>query len=398
MPGARCGSCPNIMNKIIQGHTLDVLKGLESESVDCVITSPPYWSLRDYKSEPIIWGNQDCQHEWGDEYIKKYSPMTEGFQERCKQFGGHGGSKEKPPSEKALIALQNASQKNFCLHCNAWKGQLGLEPTFELYINHLIQIFDEVKRVLKKTGTLWVNLGDSYSSSVTDKRGTYTSEKRWQHGLLRSTDKDKFINQAQAKELNLPSKSLCNIPHRFAIAMTDRLGMILRNTLIWHKPNCMPQSAKDRFTVDFEYVFFFTKSQKYYFKQLFEPHTRLWDESNGGNLSADSTYFDDGTKLAKMKHSGDYPLPNPQGRNKRCVWQIPTQPNPEAHFATFPNDLVQPMIEAGCPENGIVMDIFAGTGTTCYVAKEMGRDYLGIELNPEYREMADKKNAQAMLL
>jgi DNA modification methylase len=461
-------SGPMTMNTIIHGHVLDVLRDMDDESIDCCITSPPYWSLRDYKVPPVIWYNEEsmmehlstfsgnkrpqvlypgewdkwCEHEWGDGQVKRTRGTLHGVNA---QVG----------NTLSGISGTEINNGNFCSHCNAWKGQLGLEPTFELYIDHLIEIFAEVKRVLKKTGTLWVNLGDSYA-------GSGGAGGDWSNGNRAKEPKWK-----QAK-VNMPSKSLCNIPHRFSIAMTDRLGMILRNTIIWHKPNCMPSSAKDRFTVDFEYVFFFTKSQKYYFKQLFEPSI---DEESINGRRKRNPYKGCGEKGFEIR-DGFSKIPEGKQyleRNKRCVWQIPTSPSPEAHFATFPNDLVQPMVEAGCPEqickkcgkareaiiesegeytsvesqtikgmkrqegagiyrpnsresggvgstryvksnkltdcgcnagwtSGIVLDCFAGTGTTCYVAKEMGRNYIGIDINENYCDIAKEKNAQEMLL
>jgi len=163
------------------------------------------------------------------------------------------------------------------------EGQLGLEPAFQEYINRLRDIFDEVKRVLKKEGTCWVNIADTYLD-----------------------------------------KCLCCIPDRFKIEMINR-GWICRNDIIWHKPNCMPSSVKDRFTVDYEHLFFFTKSEKYWFETQYEPHTRLWDASNGGNL-ADVGHKKNGKIETKNTHPKGYPLPNPRGRNKRCVWRITTKP------------------------------------------------------------------------
>ena len=162
---------------------------------------------------------------------------------------------------------------------------------------------------------------------------------------------------------------------------------IMRNLCIWHKPNCMPSSVKDRFTVDFEQVQFFVKSKKYYFETQYEPHTRLWDENNGGNLS--SGIHKKGGEMVNQNR--DMPMPNPEGRNKRCVWKITTQPYSEAHFATFPEELCITPIKAGCPEGGVVLDPFSGAGTTCMVAKKLDRQYIGIELNPDYIKIAEKR-------
>jgi len=485
------------MNKIICGDALEVLKTLPDESVDCVITSPPYWALRNYGVE----------------------------------------------------------------------GQLGLEPTFQEYITKLCNIFDEVKRVLKKTGTCWVNMGDTYGG--TGDKGDWKDPK--------------YVNgrNGQSKAINKSAtqKSLCQIPFRFAIEMCNR-GWILRNEIIWFKPNCMPSSVKDRFTVDFEKIFFFVKSKKYYFETQYEPslpesiehHTKY-----AGKRYRNKPEGDDLACQMKWEHRP----PNPQGRNKRCVWRITTKPftmwnetyhlspvakgevsdgtmhivspscpncadlfvevakrvydgcandfenyikhiydylvqelkddcvpidqpladcyisqnsdysrlwyeffakprnnenykkvhalltnlsynsfvkilsyiddkqdalllsllylgihgskillddkvahlldkiacyivdkssfsystscickfyhiktEKSSHFATFPPELVETPIKAGCPVNGIVLDPLCGSGTTCAVAKKLGRNYIGIELNPAYIEMAKKRIAK----
>ena len=211
-------------NKIIQGDAREVLETFSAESVDMCITSPPYWGLRDYDVNELIWGSEkDCKHK------------------------GYGNFK-----------------RGFCRKCGAWKGQLGLEPTFDLYIKHLCDIFDGVKRVLKKTGTCWVNIGDSYLGSNqgygTTKRNTNTGFQDVRKGYFAASKQKTPLSNYKLK-----AKCLAMVPFRFALEMVNR-GWILRNVIIWHKPNCMPCSVKDRFTIDFEYLFFFSKSKKYYFK------------------------------------------------------------------------------------------------------------------------------------
>ena len=220
-------------------------------------------------------------------------------------------------------------------------GQLGLEATFEEYIDKLCTIYDEVKRVLRKDGTCWVNLGDTYSASITGNQGNNKS-------TLMGGKKTQIQAGNRAKQINnpIPLKSLCLIPERFAIEMVNR-GWILRNVIIWHKPNPMPSSAKDRFTVDFEQVFFFTKSKRYFFEPQYEPH--ISDPSKIRPAQGVKNVIDKTTgRLCRFKPQEIFF--NPLGRNKRCVWTIPTQPFPEAHFATYPEKLVEPMIEAGCPK------------------------------------------------
>lgn len=334
-------------NIILNGEALNVLKTLQSDSVDCVITSPPYWQLRDYGVE----------------------------------------------------------------------GQLGLEATFNEYIDKLVEIFNEVKRVLKKDGTCWVNLGDTYSGSGRGAGGDGSQKESWVF-----TEKEektclncgktftgrKFQNYCSSacsgvdntkrtdKGL-LPRKSLCNIPSRFAIAMQDN-GWTLRNEIIWQKPNAMPSSVTDRFTIDYEKIFFFVKSTKYYFNQPKEP-------SVTGQVASQSTrkYSRETSKLPSNKKQDNvghndytgfndrYTQPENLMRNKRTVWTINTEASSIEHFAMFPKELVETMIEAGCKPQGIVLDPFLGSGTTAIVAKSLNRNYLGIEINKEYCDKANER-------
>ena len=275
------------------------------------------------------------------------------------------------------------SHQAFCQLCNAWRGELGLEPTFTLYISHLIDIFREVKRVLKPTGTVWVNLGDSFSGNG-EKINNNGSSGTLGHKHAPTLQSKVRGMKTPRTENSLRSKSLMNIPARFAIAMTDELQMIQRNHIIWHKPACMPSSAKDRFTVDFESIFFFTKSEKYWFEQQLEP-----------TLTFDYTVRDrDATKLnntpGRSRMSGLNTNAYEQ-RNMRTVWKVNFEPQSEEHYASYPTKLIETPIRAGCPEGGIVYDCFAGTATTCVVAHKLGRQWIGSELNPKYYEIATKR-------
>jgi site-specific DNA-methyltransferase (adenine-specific) len=251
------------------------------------------------------------------------------------------------------------------------EGQLGLEPTFEEYIRKLCDIFDEVKRVLKKTGTCWVNLGDTYASQGGSDRPGKTAK-------VGST---KSGCQRRGRTKYVQTKSLCLIPERFAIGMIER-GWILRNEIIWAKSNCMPSSANDRFTVDFEKMFFFSKSQKYYFEKQYDP--AVSDHGSGNGIKKPQ-------QICKGGRGGDAPWNPTETRNKRCVWNIPTKPFPEAHFAVYPEGLIETPLKAGCPEQGVVLDPFMGSGTTAIVALQLNRNFIGIELNPEYIEMAYRR-------
>jgi site-specific DNA-methyltransferase (adenine-specific) len=265
-------------------------------------------------------------------------------------------------------------------------GQLGLEPTFNEYIDKLCTIFDEVKRVLKDTGTCWVYIGDSYNGSgKAGKKGSDYQKRHTEFGKP-STEPSRFGMPTNDK--TIPKKSLIGIPFRFAIEMLNR-GWLLRNTIIWHKPNCMPSSAKDRFTVDFEYLFFFSKNKKYYFEQQTEPVKKV--DTTRTSLNG----LGNGELAGNLRFGS-----NGKQRNMRTVWNISTKTYKGAHFAVFPEELIETPIKAGCPKEGIVLDPFMGSGTTASVAKRLNRNYVGIELNPEYLPLIQGRvdNSQGILV
>ena len=362
----------NILNTIIQGNTLEVLKNIPDNSINMVITSPPYWGLRCYNTNPQVWdGDENCKHEWNTEIIRK---RTNGD----------------VPGKNSLIAKCRPNDivnrpdiiSNTCIKCGAWKGELGSEPTYEMYINHLIQIFDEVHRVLKDNGTCWVNLGDSYAGS---NQGAGVNTPSGKQATNRGTN---YMNSKTHKSLlkncGIKAKSLIGIPDRFKIAMIDN-GWICRNDIIWHKPNAMPESVKDRFTDDYERLFFFTKNRKYYFEQQLEYQSKPQKPVNKNQQNCNNGYTTDRFSAGYRDYYSQ------GGRNKRSVWSINTKPFKEAHFAIFPEELIETPIKAGCPENGIVMDIFMGSGTTAVVAQKLNRNYIGIELNSEYIKIAENR-------
>ena len=484
--------------KLNQLFNVDCWEGLkqmiaENQQIDCVITSPPYWSLRDYGIEPSIWdGDPNCEHNFKEN-------------EEVVRFNNTGWK-----SKNDIICPENELHNykkrgdSFCSKCKAWKGPLGLEPNFELYLKHLCDIYDLIWEVLKPTGTNWVNLGDTYGGSSLGK--SYAKHKKGPNAIL--TDKQMYSMPKVGHSRGKYDKCLLMIPQRFAIEMINR-GWILRNVIIWHKPNAMPSSARDRFTIDFEYIYFFVKTSKtqywinektaqlvskkplgrkgienidwewrecskclgtgikhkkckyceeegwvynillqpekcqyckglgriekdskcksckgngikkynfwkgkdYWFEQLREPLSdnpatkerykyKVGNQTNRKDNGVDkvkpgkvfSKYFPQDlpsknetypilqytekelTQITKKKSgwvkqrakgidnitpyqtvgAGKWAkpniIPNLLGKNKRCVWIIPTSPNPEAHFAAFPPKLVEPMILAGCPE------------------------------------------------
>jgi DNA modification methylase len=303
-----------LINKIICGDAHQFLKQLPDDSIDCVITSPPYWGLRDY----------------------------------------------------------------------GVKGQIGLEATFLEYVARLCGVFDEVKRVLKPQGTCWINLGDTYFGD---------SPIRKKSAMQFGTSDPIARRRATHSEARVRAKSLVQIPSRVALEMIKR-GWILRNEIVWWKPNGMPSSAKDRFTIDFEKLFFFVKSQRYYFQQQFEEpkerarltHRLISPASNKKRIYGDAFVAAFNPQTAEASRMRILR----QGRNKRAVWAIATRPYYGRHFAVYPPELIETPIKAGCPKGGIVLDPFIGSGTTAVVAQKLGRNFIGIDLNPQYVEMAKR--------
>jgi DNA modification methylase len=310
------------LDHIIRGDALKVLQRLPAESIDCVVTSPPYWSLRDY----------------------------------------------------------------------GVRNQIGLEASPEKYIKRLCCIFDEIKRVLKPTGTCWVNLGDAYAT-----RGGKWGKKLTHPQPILSSESNRAHN-FKRPFARLPAKCLVQLPARFALEMIS-CGWILRNEIIWHKPNCLPQSARDRFTVNFERLFFFVKQRHYYFRQQFEPlqgRDRLLrhlinPESRRKRVYGDKYVSAINPRSAEASRRRILRY----GRNKRSVWRIAVRPFRGDHFAVYPPELIETPIKAGCPKGGIILDPFMGSGTTALVARRLGRHFIGIELNPDYVRLARQRLADA---
>jgi DNA modification methylase len=293
---------------------------MEPESVHCVVTSPPYWGLRDY----------------------------------------------------------------------GVPGQLGLEPTPKEYVADMVAVFREVRRVLRADGTVWLNLGDSYA-----RQGGKTD------GLPRHWDgrendpSGMHAKRSLASEFGAKPKDLIGIPWRVAFALQAD-GWYLRSDIIWAKPNPMPESVTDRPTKSHEYVFLLSKSARYFYDA---DAVREADGGRGSGQVARKYRIDAG---GNPNHPGNqgYAVPwepNSAGRNLRSVWTIATQPYPGAHFATFPEALVEPCVKAGCPEGGVVLDPFAGSGTTGRVANRLSRRAVLIELKPDYIDQAMLRNSQAPL-
>jgi len=367
-----------VMNKIIQGDCLEVMKEMEAESVHMAVTSPPYWGLRDYGLEPSVWGGRsDCAHIWGNEQPR---PGHEYRNDKSELFGGQAKFKAIADAlktngsfrrDKADVSVRQDTLKkasSFCQKCNAWCGCFGLEPSVEVYVDHSVEIFRELRRVLRGDATFWLNLGDSYNST----NGFCRSTGRWARDGRAGGSADKKVTTS------LKQKDLCGIPWRVALALQAD-GWWLRADCIWHKTNPMPSSATDRPTISHEYMFLLSKSERYYYDNEAVREPLQTDEKRTKRILYNG----------KSKATSTFIPPNPAGRNLRSVWTISTQPCPEAHFAMYPERLVETPIKAGCPVGGTVLDPFMGSGTTAIVAERLGRNWIGIERNLDYIKIAE---------
>jgi DNA modification methylase len=260
-------------------------------------------------------------------------------------------------------------------------GQIGLEETPEQFVSALVEVFREVKRVLRDDGTLWLNLGDSYwgggwrGASLNENSGGIQKAHKGTHcgATMKGIGTGKH-------ELFKP-KDLIGIPWRVAFALQAD-GWYLRQDIIWHKPNPMPESVTDRCTKAHEYIFLLSKSARYYYDaDAIKEDAKGGYKFNGSPTYADGDRNDAGRKNSEISND----------KNKRSVWTVTTKPYSGAHFATFPQDLIEPCIKAGCPPNGIVLDPFMGAGTTAVVARKLGRNYIGMELNQEYINIAEQR-------
>lgn len=260
-------------------------------------------------------------------------------------------------------------------------GQIGLEKSPEDYVARLVEVFREVRRVLRPDGTLWVNLGDSYATSG---KGGNPPESPHQK---QSTNGGSLIPGRKAPP-GLKPKDLVGIPWRVAFALQSD-GWYLRSDIIWAKANPMPESVTDRPTKAHEYIFLLSRSEKYYYDAdaIAEPASEN-THSRGNGIGIKNAGIEPGNGIKNNLDFSNAIVGYVPSRNKRSVWTVASHPYPDAHFATFPPALIEPCILAGCPEDGAVLDPFAGAGTTGLVALRLGRRFLGIELNPEYCRMA----------
>lgn len=367
--------------KIYIGDCLESLKTMPDKSVNCCITSPPYYGLRDYGTAAWEGGDPKCDHVI--EKMRRGLGLAES--EKSTRGGGH-----------KITECENIKAKSVCPKCGAIciDKQIGLEETLQEYIDKLIFVFREVRRVLRDDGTLWLNLGDSYVSVGSGIQGEGEMLTR----RIAAVRNNKTVHDIVRSSLGLSPKNLIGIPWRVAFALQAE-GWYLRQDIIWAKPNPLPESVTDRCTKAHEYIFLLAKSKKYYFdnEAIKQPQTASsrerakygWrgriDDNSGGAWT--------GSSFKRMAETGEpiATIPEDGMRNRRSVWIVPTTPYKEAHFAAFPPDLIEPCILAGSPKNGIVLDPFAGSGTTAQVALRHGRKAILCELNSEYVKLIKKR-------
>jgi DNA modification methylase len=360
--------------EIFVGDNRQSLKGLPDASVQTVVTSPPYWGLRDYGTANWTGGDEACEH------IKDPS--------KTKKFGNDEFNKNRPSRE--ATKLPGYYYKDLCDSCGAVfeDNQIGLEQSPDDFIEQLCIVFDEVWRVLKDDGTIWVNLGDSYSA-MRDSKATPDT--------LRTGDGTKVgtaanRNPENLRKAGLKHKDLVGIPWRFAFAMQAR-GWYLRSDIIWHKPNPMPESVTDRPTKSHEYIFLMTKSPRYYYDHEAIKEDAIWAEEK---RAGQGRLHYDGKRQGEKGTGQENFVSIVDKKNKRSVWSVNVKGYKEAHFATYPTELIEPCILAGSKENDTVLDPFSGSGTTGEVALKHGRNYIGLELNPEYASISEKRITDAI--
>lgn len=312
----------DLINIIFSESCLDTLKSMPDEVLDCVITSPPYWQLRDY----------------------------------------------------------------------GYEGQWGLEPTYNEYLEHLWEMMDLIYKKLKPSGTVWINLGDTYGTVSGGLAGKNTFDPK---------NPNATINVIKQPKTN--HKCLLLLPHRFAIGCIDR-GWIVRNDIVWAKKNALPESVKDRFSKKHEYMFFMTKSPKYYFDLDSVKDNYLTKENRQNGIVRNRAFKYDSKMNNKDINPNAPSLENideneaykPLDRKKNPgdvsdFWDINTKPSKEKHYATYNSELIKKPIIAGCPPNGIIYDPFMGTGSTAESALEYGRLFIGSEMSEKYCEIANER-------
>ena len=359
-----------ITNKVFLGDSREVLKEFPDKCIDTCITSPPYWGLRDYGTSTWVGGDKDCSHRRD---TKK--------SDKC--ITGHKNFDE-------MLGVGDAIYKSECKRCGAKRvdSQIGLEDEVSDYIEQLVDVFGEVHRILKDDGTLWLNLGDSYAGSTGKSGGVSEIQ-----SVKRQLDTGSIGSLRPAKVAGLKRKDLIGIPWRAAFAL-QKYGWYLRQDIIWHKPNPMPEPTKDRCVKSHEYIFLLSKNPQYYFDadSIKEPSVTPNTGTSWKQRKLDGEPMRHGLQGAAAVGAGNFKTY--EKRNKRSVWTVPTKPYSGAHFATFPPELITPCIKAGSREGGIVLDPFMGSGTIAEYSKKLGRLYTGVELNEEYHALINERTSQ----
>jgi DNA modification methylase len=433
--------------RVLVGDARAVLAGLPAESVHCAITSPPYFGLRNYSTEPVEWGGSPgCEHVWSDKLGERKS--------QAQQDNGPGGgvwnAVSRGQDSSANRTAFVSSMGTTCSLCGCWRGELGAEPTPELYVAHLVEVFAAVRRVLRQDGTLWVVIGDSFAAN----RSYQVADSKW---------KDVGNSLSMRVPSGLQGKELIGIPWLFAFAMR-RNGWLIRQELIWSKSSCMPESVTDRCTRAHETVFMFVRQGRYFYDGEAIKEQAQSDLMDGRRGDGAGYSF---KETVPVTHMGV----GTNGRNKRSVWTVNPEPLAEPHYAAYPSKLVDPMVRAGTSERGVcaaclapwrrvveydrggpstkaereaagelrttfyapnsdtptgrtpgsdtrglpsvnvktldwlptctcnaddprpatVLDPFAGAGTTGLAAQRLSRDAILIELNPQYCEIIEKR-------
>jgi len=422
------------IDQVVTGDCREVMAEWPEDCIDFVMFSPPYWGLRDYGEEAAsIWGSDgNCEHEWVSE---------EAY---------HDNLRFRDPNEKASVGTDKnpevysepEQEQAFCRRCGAWKGQLGLEPDYRMYVQHLVEVGREIKRILKPSGSWYLNLGDTYSTHASKRSGQFGKE-------IKEGFDDVFTRKKP--DTGLPEKCKMLMPYRVAPALIDD-GWICRNDIIWLKPNPMPSSVKDRLNTTTERIFHFVQEKQYYYDldAIREPHQQP------NTLTKTRTSITRQNKPSKRAEKHKLQA-HPKGKNPGDVIEQTTQPFPEAHFAVYPPDLCEKPIKSSCPPKvcskcgkphergverskvererpnsetdrhkagggidavpndyagvsvkhkgwkktcncptdktkpGIVLDPMCGAGSTLIKAEQLGRRYIGIEISDEYAEIARER-------
>lgn len=366
---------------IRQGDALALLRAMPDESVQCVVTSPPYWGLRTYGTDPQVWGgDRDHAHEWIGAGTHRGGPPRPSHSGSV--LGPRGGQ-----GSADAASTRGASAGSSCA-CGAWLGELGSEPTPALFVGHIVEVLAEVRRVLRRDGTCWINLGDSYARNPGGYQGK-TGDRRSRTFTAKTNHRKRGVG--------LKPKDLVGVPWLVAFALRDA-GWHLRCDIVWNKANPMPESVMDRPARSHEYLFLLAASQRYYYDgDAIRTPLAAKTATTFGMVRAP---IGDGSGLIKGEnYARSVPIRRPRlgsdglpsGASSRSVWTIASQPFHEAHFATFPPALVEPCILAGSRPGDLVLDPFSGAGTTGLVALRHGRSFLGLELSPAYCEMARRR-------